>query len=151
MEINKFKVYDKELSKMYDHNEIATVTFRNHDGQQWCMSVYCSYDPIMIHNHERFTVLRYSGFKDSDGNEIYDKDLLKCDDSPDSWYEVFYCEMGGVWEVLDFKNDGTGGPSESLANIVCDVDGYAHVKIFGNDLTYNYPPKSKEEGEDGQV
>jgi hypothetical protein len=145
--INKFKVYDKELSKMYEPDDIFYIRFYGNNGEPGAMVMHS--DPSNIErfiNYDRFVVLNFSGFKDSQGVEIYEKDLLQCDNCDEYWYEVRYSDLMGVWEVVKYDEDGEGD-SMSLATLVHTIYEYPNLKIFGNDLTYKYV-EEEEDGED---
>jgi hypothetical protein len=143
--INKFKVYDKELGRMYEPDEIFYIRFHGNNGDPAAMRLFSNDYETSLYC---FVVLNYSGFKDSRGVEIYEKDILECSKYTDFWYEVRYSTLMGVWEVVEFDENGASGDTSSLAEIIHDFHNYPNLKIFGNDLTYKYISDEEEEDED---
>jgi hypothetical protein len=59
-----------------------------------------------LDNKVKITFLQYTGFKDAEGEEIYDGYIIriKYDDTPSRFGQVFFCKGRGKW-MLRIENE----------------------------------------------
>ena len=77
----KFRAWNKENKKMLYEIPLATVNF------------YSSLEEFFKHTE----LMQYTGLKDKNGKEIYESDLLKCEDG--KIREVIWYKLGAGWRV----------------------------------------------------
>ncbi|WP_369355691.1 YopX family protein [Lysinibacillus capsici] len=100
----KFRVWSNHTKKMFDDGFYISQNgdlFQN--------------DSLDYKSKDSFEVMRYTGFKDSKGNEIYEGDIVKISDHPfqgsidiNGNYEVYYNEYTelscGGWYLFRMKH-----------------------------------------------
>ena len=117
--------------KKYKHNKLFISYFPNKDDDEKCVVV----DPE--------TVCQYTGMIDSNGNKIWEYDLIKFEDTGEDGYEykegyeftniamVEFFE--GRWQLGNFAEDNSGVLESMEREIHCEFIGiFRCSEVIGN-------------------
>lgn len=138
----KFRVWDKDSKTMYSSEVIDTINF--YDGTVTCSSG--GYNEIEWDcDIDNSVLMQYTGFKDDDGTEIYEGDILEglfpfteIDGTDKVGYakgKIFFDEAG-TWKVK----------SSGYTDDLCDWMNEENTKVIGN--IYETPGMFEEEREE---
>lgn len=94
MRERKYKIWDKQENKWY--NPVHFEIFMGKGGEIYMITEYA----------DRYEVVDYTGFKDNNGQELYEKDKARCEFSSGEIREGVIEFNGGCFEVVFRVCDG---------------------------------------------
>lgn len=131
----KFRAFDMSEIKMY-HNVgiIGTLIILEHEqnGYDFCEVDLTLYDQL----DDKYHLMRYTGWKDKNGNEIYEGDIFQADRYPvckqDGYVGVVEYGDGAFWGTKRVKEDsdvsGDADGNYELLNEFVEDD----IEVIGN-------------------
>lgn len=128
----KFRAWNKTLNKMYEHEELLSMTKRiiNND---FVTGLYLPLNSDIV-------IMQYIGLKDKNKKEIYEGDIIKFLDEEVVYtdYDINYNEFTNIGQIIFSHNDIMGW---DITNRKMDLDAIWHyreyIEVIGN--IYIYP------------
>lgn len=124
----KFRVYDGSSMLYQDrYNSLGdNITSLDFKESKVIINNLYNYESVYYFNDENFSIMQFTGLKDSEGNEIYEKDIVW--NSWDEDYQVIIFEEG------EYKLKGENSLQilwKSLGYIDICGNVYENVELIG--------------------
>ena len=119
----------------------GTVYIGDNEGP-WTDDGLCNSDYTHVEIVDPDTVCQFTGFLDKNGKEIYEGDVLRSDEYPDSYGDkerdnyyavVYYCEEGACFDTVTVKNPDSSvrGISDGILDDI-DREKMKRFEVIGN-------------------
>lgn len=119
--IIKFRAWDSYQKIMYQWNEIGEL------DQAMNLSLWNSLNSLV----PQITIMQFTGLLDSKGVEIYEGDIIKCDDSNEDHEEflteVWFCNGQFLTKHYGFPVHSWSGKEKSWCEVIGNIYSDPHL------------------------